>query len=211
MAESIRTILTMGPVIPVLTIERAEDAVPLAEALVKGGLRALEITLRTPAAFDAIAAIASGVAGAIVGAGTVLEPDQLQRAATAGVRFLVAPGLSETMARAAQISELPFLPGVATASEIMHGLELGLSHFKFFPAESAGGVKALAAFEGPFPNVSFCPTGGVTAKNARDYLALSNVSSVGGSWVAPKDAVLARDWSRIETLAREAAGLGHSK
>lgn len=208
-AVTVDEVMTTGPVIPVLTIERVQDAAPLARALVAGGLRVLEITLRTDCAPEAIAIIAHEVAGAIVGAGTVLNPADFDRAVEAGARFMVSPGLTEPLSAAArQAAAIPFLPGVATASEVMRGLDAGLTRFKFFPAEPSGGVETLKALHGPFPACRFCPTGGVTAASAPAYLALPNVLCVGGGWVAPTDAVRAGDWARITALARAAAALG---
>ena len=203
-------IMTAAPVIPVLVVEDAASAAPLARALAKGGLRALEVTLRTPAALAVIAAMAEAAPDAIVGAGTVLGPDDLKRAQDAGARFIVSPGLTPALARAAEEAHIPLLPGVATCGEIMAGLDLGLDHFKFFPAENIGGAPALKSIAGPFPKVRFCPTGGITLQSAPHYLALPNVACVGGSWMLPADAVAARDWGRVEALAREAAGLGRS-
>jgi 2-dehydro-3-deoxyphosphogluconate aldolase/(4S)-4-hydroxy-2-oxoglutarate aldolase len=195
-------------VIAVLVVERAEDAVPLARALTAGGVRTLEITLRTAAALDAIRAIAEEVEDVLVGAGTVLFPADARAAKAAGAGFAVSPGLTPDLAQAARDHGLPLLPGVATASEIMAGLELGFDRFKFFPAETAGGAAAVKAFAGPFARARFCPTGGITPSNAADYLALGNVACVGGSWLAPAEAVRAGDWARIEALARAAAALG---
>jgi len=207
----IRSILAAGPVIPVLVIEREDDAVPIARALLRGGVRVLEVTLRTGGAVSAIAAIAREVPDAIVGAGTLVSEEQASRAADAGARFLVSPGLTQTLARAAGSLRIPLLAGVATASDILRGIELNMSAFKLFPAEIAGGVGALKAFAGPFPGISFCPTGGITVQNAPSYLQLSNVACVGGSWLAPADAVAAKDWHRIEQLAREASALARSR
>jgi 2-dehydro-3-deoxyphosphogluconate aldolase / (4S)-4-hydroxy-2-oxoglutarate aldolase len=207
MSESIESFLTLGPVIPVLTIEHVEDAVPLARALVKGGLRVLEVTLRTPAALDAIRLIANDVEDAIVGAGTVLSEIDLKHAKEAGARFAVSPGLTKQFARSAVAAGLPLLPGVATASDIMRGLDLGLTYFKFFPAETSGGAAALKAFQGPFAHCRFCPTGGITLESAPRYLALPNVLCVGGTWIAPRELVKARDWAAIALRAREATRL----
>jgi len=204
MNGDIATILSRVPVIPVLTIARIEDAVPLARALVDGGLSVLEITLRTDAALDAISVIARDVPDAVTGAGTVLTLADLRCAREAGAQFAVSPGLAENLAAA---ERLPLLPGVATASEIMRGMERGLRHFKFFPAESSGGVAALKSFAGPFPDIHFCPTGGITAKSAPDYLALKNVMCVGGSWMVPQAMIAAQDWRGIAKLAAEAASL----
>ncbi len=208
MSENIESLLASGPVIPVLTIERVEDAVPLARALVKAGLRVLEVTLRTPVALDSIRLIANDIEDAVVGAGTVLNQTDLQRAKEAGARFAVSPGLTEQVARSAVAAGLSLLPGAATASDIMRGLELGLTRFKFFPAEASGGPAALKAFQGPFPNCRFCPTGGVTLENAPRYLALQNVLCVGGTWIAPRELVRAGDWAAIALRAREATRLG---
>jgi len=202
-----RELMALCPVIPVLTIERAEDAVPLARALVAGGLRVLEITLRTAAAIEAIERIAAEVEGAVTGAGTVLNAADWARAEKAGATFIVSPGLTDPLIAVAAQSPLAFLPGVATAGELMRGLDAGLTSFKFFPAETSGGAPALKALHGPFADVRFCPTGGITAKSAPDYLALPNVICVGGGWVAPADAVAAGDWARITELARAAFAL----
>jgi 2-dehydro-3-deoxyphosphogluconate aldolase/(4S)-4-hydroxy-2-oxoglutarate aldolase len=201
---SCRPYLTLCPVVPVLTIERAQDAVPLARALVAGGLKVLEVTLRTPAALEAMVRIATEVPEAVVSAGTVLTSDDLDRSAKAGARFAFSPGLADFMLESQSI---PIVPGVVTASEIMRGLAAGLDTFKFFPAVPAGGVGALKGFAGPFGGVAFCPTGGIGAGNAKDFLALPNVLCVGGSWVAPADSIAAGQWDRIEALARQAAGL----
>ena len=199
-------IMQTGPVIPVLVLERAADAAPMATALVAGGVRVLEVTLRTDAGLESIREM-SRVAGAIVGAGTVLNPRKLEQAVAAGARFIVSPGLTEGLVQAAQEAGVPLLAGVATGSEIMMGLELGLTRFKFFPAETSGGAAAVKAFGGPFGGVMFCPTGGISLANARSYLSLPNVACVGGSWLTPKAAVEAGDWAAVETLAREAAAL----
>ncbi len=199
----IGTIMRTAPVIPVIVIDDVAHAVPLAEALVAGGLPVLEVTLRTPAALDAIRAMKT-VEGALVGAGTVTGPAQLEEALEAGAEFIVSPGLTENLGRAAIASGVPFLPGIATAGDIMRGLDMGLTHFKFFPATAAGGIPALKALAAPFGQVCFCPTGGITRETASDWLALEPVLCVGGSWVAP---VGAPDPARIEALAREAAQL----
>jgi 2-dehydro-3-deoxyphosphogluconate aldolase / (4S)-4-hydroxy-2-oxoglutarate aldolase len=201
---SIDDIMSAGPVIAVLEVARAEDAAELAGALSRGGLKVIEITLRTPAALDVIRAM-SALPDVIIGAGTVLTPDHMNAALDAGARYIVSPGLTERLADAARAAHVPFLPGVATAGEIMRGLDMGLTRFKFFPAETSGGAAAVAAFAGPFKDVRFCPTGGIGSDIAPRYLHLANVVCVGGSWVAPKDAVADRDWARIETVARNAA------
>ena len=200
-------VMALCPVIPVLTIEKASDAVPLARALVAGGLKVLEITLRTPAAIEAIEAIAREVPGAVTGAGTVLNARDWARAEKAGAQFIVSPGLTDPLFAVAAGSALAFLPGVATAGELMRGLDAGLTSFKFFPAETSGGAPALKALYGPFADIRFCPTGGITAKTAPDYLALPNVVCVGGGWVAPNDAIESGDWGRITELARAASAL----
>lgn len=182
--NSVHDIMTLSPVIPVLTIEDAAWAQAIARALVAGGLRALEVTLRTPAGLEAIAEMAK-VEGAVVGAGTVLNPLDAQASLEAGAQFIVSPGLTEPLAKAALAADVAFLPGVATAGDIMRGLDLGLSHFKFFPAEAAGGRKALASLAAPFHQVRFCPTGGITPASAPDWLAMPSVLCVGGSWLVP--------------------------
>jgi 2-dehydro-3-deoxyphosphogluconate aldolase / (4S)-4-hydroxy-2-oxoglutarate aldolase len=195
-------------VIPVLTIEREADAVPLARALAEGGLRLVEVTLRSPAAPAAIAAIARELPHLVVGAGTVQRAGDIARAAAAGARFLTSPGMTAELTAAALASELPYLPGVATASEVMAARDLGISLMKLFPAEAAGGVAWLRALAPVFPGVAFCPTGGIDEFGAADYLALPNVPMVGGTWMAPREAVAAGDWPRIGRLAIRAAALG---
>ena len=199
-------ICALAPVIPVLVIEDASKAAALAQALVRGGLPALEVTLRTPAALDVIRAMAE-VAGGVVGAGTLLTPEDVRAAKRAGAKFGVSPGATERIIDACAAENLPLLPGAATATEVMILLEKGFTVQKFFPAEASGGAAALAAIGAPIPRVRFCPTGGVSMKNVRDYLSLPNVFCCGGSWVAPKAAVAAGDWAEIERLAREAAAL----
>lgn len=206
--DLLRPVLTRAPVVPVLIVDDAKSAVPLARALVAGGLTALEVTLRTSAALEAIRAIADEVEGADIGAGTVLTPAQLDACVKAGARFLVSPGCAPDLLEAAKDSPVPLLPGVATASEAMQIMERGYTHMKFFPAEQAGGAPYLKALSSPLADLRFCPTGGVSLKNAADYLSLPNVICVGGSWVAPKQAVVDGDWQTIENLAREAAMLG---
>ena len=196
----------LAPVIPVLVIEDAAKARPLARALVAGGLPVLEVTLRTPAALDAIREMAQ-VPGGVVGAGTLLTPDDVAAAKQAGARFGVSPGATDRLLDAVEAADMPLLPGAATASEAMALLERGYSVQKFFPAEANGGAPALKSIGAPIPQVRFCPTGGVSLKNASTYMGLSNTLCVGGSWVAPGDLVKAGDWAGIETLAREAASL----
>lgn len=201
------SVLDLAPVVPVVVIEDVADAVPLARALVAGGLPAVEVTLRTPAAPAAIRAVAAEVPEAVVGAGTVITPGQVDEAVAAGARFLVSPGWTDTLLEAMRASGVPFLPGVSTASEVVALLERGVREMKFFPAGAAGGTAYLKSLAGPLPQARFCPTGGIGPDSAPEYLALPNVGCVGGSWMLPADAVAARDWARVEALAREAAGL----
>jgi 2-dehydro-3-deoxyphosphogluconate aldolase/(4S)-4-hydroxy-2-oxoglutarate aldolase len=196
-----------GPVIPVIVIERADDAVPMARALFDGGVRVLEVTMRTPAALAAIAAIARSIPDVIVGAGTVRSDADARAALAAGARFAVSPGISPRVAAACREIGLALLPGVATASEVMLAADHGFRFLKFFPAAAAGGLGVLKAWASVFADISFCPTGGITAASAPDYLALANVKVVGGSWLTPPDALAAADWPRIAALAREAASL----
>lgn len=205
-SAAVEAVCRLAPVIPVLVVEAAEEAAPLARALIAGGLPALEVTLRTPAALEAIRAMA-GLPGGVVGAGTLLTPEDVRAAVAAGARFGVSPGATPRLLDAAAEAGLPLLPGAATASEVMALLERGHRVQKFFPAEAAGGAAALAALGGPLPQVAFCPTGGIGPANAPAYLALRNVLCVGGSWVAPKAMVAARDWAGITALARAAAAL----
>jgi 2-dehydro-3-deoxyphosphogluconate aldolase / (4S)-4-hydroxy-2-oxoglutarate aldolase len=202
------SVLDVVPVMPVVVVEDVASAVPLARALVAGGLPAVELTLRTPAALDAIRAIAAEVPEILVGAGTVLDPGQAKGAADAGARFLVSPGATPTLLAGMADTGLPFLPGTATVSEVMAVLEAGLTEMKFFPAEASGGVAFLKAVAGPVPAARFCPTGGITAASAPSYLALPNVGCVGGTWITLPNAVAAGDWARVEELARAAAALG---
>ncbi|QKZ21948.1 bifunctional 4-hydroxy-2-oxoglutarate aldolase/2-dehydro-3-deoxy-phosphogluconate aldolase [Streptomyces chartreusis] len=201
------SVLDLAPVVPVVVIDDPSDAVPLARALVAGGLPAIEVTLRTPAALEAIGAVAEAVPDAVVGAGTVITPEQVKLAVTAGARFLVSPGWTDLLLEAMRASGVPYLPGVSTTSEVVALLERGVREMKFFPAEAAGGTAYLKSLNGPLPQARFCPTGGIGPATAPDYLALPNVGCVGGSWMLPADAVAARDWGRVEALAREAAGL----
>lgn len=200
---TIAEIMQTAPVIPVIVVDEIEQAQPLARALVAGGLRVLEVTLRTPAALDAISAMRE-VDGAIVGAGTVTNQQELADAIAAGSEFIVSPGLTEPLGKAAIREDIPFLPGVATAGDVMRGLDLGLTHFKFFPAMAAGGLPALKALAAPFGQCRFCPTGGITLANAPEWLAFDPVLCVGGSWVAPRGPV---DKTNVSHLAREAADL----
>ncbi|MFE2375946.1 bifunctional 4-hydroxy-2-oxoglutarate aldolase/2-dehydro-3-deoxy-phosphogluconate aldolase [Streptomyces sp. NPDC059398] len=201
------SVLDLAPVVPVVVIDDAADAVPLARALVAGGLPAIEVTLRTPAALDAIRAIAAEVPEAVVGAGTVISSDGVTQAVAAGSRFLVSPGWSDRLLGAMTDSGVPFLPGVSTTSEVVQLLERGITGMKFFPAEAAGGTAYLKSLGGPLPQARFCPTGGISLTSAPSYLALPNVACVGGTWMLPADAMAARDWDRVELLARGAAAL----
>ncbi len=206
-AAAVDAILSKAPVLPVLAIDNIEDAVPLARALVDAGLPVLEVTLRTAVALDAIRAMVAAVPGAIVGAGTVLDAAQLTAVTDAGAKFAIAPGCTASLYAAAAAASIPFIPAIATASELMVGLEHGHRRFKFFPAESAGGIAALKSFSGPFADARFCPTGGIDAARAPNYLALPNVVTVGGSWMVPSDAIKARDWSRVAALAKACVAL----
>jgi 2-dehydro-3-deoxyphosphogluconate aldolase/(4S)-4-hydroxy-2-oxoglutarate aldolase len=199
-------VMSIQPVIPVIVIDDAADAAPLAEALVHAGLPVLEVTLRTPAALDAIR-VMHNVKGAIVGAGTVLSLADGRAAIARGARFIVTPGFSKALTVGLMADGSPVLAGVATSSDIMAGLEIGLDRFKFFPAEQAGGVAMLNAFGGPFGKIRFCPTGGITQQSAPSYLALPNVACVGGGWIAPKKLMAAKDWDGIARIAKEAAAL----
>jgi 2-dehydro-3-deoxyphosphogluconate aldolase / (4S)-4-hydroxy-2-oxoglutarate aldolase len=200
-------LVAYGPVIPVIVLDRVEDAVPLARALVDGGVRVLEVTLRTPAALACIEAIAREVPDAVLGAGTLRSADDVRAAKNAGCVFGVSPGYTSTIGDACRAAGLPLLPGVATASEVMAANADGLTFLKFFPATAAGGIPMLKALAGPFPDVAFCPTGGITAETAPQFLALPNVKVCGGSWLTPADAVAAGDWARITSLARTAGRL----
>lgn len=205
-----RAICELAPIVPVLVIEDAAQARPLAEALVAGGLPALEVTLRTPAALEAIRRMAE-VPGGVVGAGTLVTPEDVRAAKAAGARFGVSPGATDRLIAACEAEGLPLLPGAATASEAMRLLEMGYDMLKFFPAEASGGAPALKAIGAPLPQISFCPTGGVSPGNADTYLSLPNVVCAGGSWVAPREMVQAGDWAGIEALARTASRLGRAR
>ncbi|MEU3533848.1 bifunctional 4-hydroxy-2-oxoglutarate aldolase/2-dehydro-3-deoxy-phosphogluconate aldolase [Streptomyces murinus] len=207
LSSQVDSVLDLAAVVPVVVIAEVSDAVPVARALVGGGLRGVEVTLRTPAALEAIRAIAEEVPEAVVGAGTVITPGQVAAAVAAGARFLVSPGWTEGLLAAMRGCGVPFLPGVSTASEVVALLERGVREMKFFPAQAAGGTAYLRSLAGPLPQARFCPTGGIGPGNAAEYLALPNVGCVGGSWMVPADAVAAGDWARIEALARAAAGL----
>jgi 2-dehydro-3-deoxyphosphogluconate aldolase / (4S)-4-hydroxy-2-oxoglutarate aldolase len=201
----IEQFLCLSPVMPVVTIDDASLAVDLAGALVRGGIRVIEVTLRTPAALRAIEAISRAQSDIRVGAGTVLSVADLRAAADAGASFAISPGSTPSLLEAGRAAPIPYLPAVASASDLMNGIAAGYRFFKFFPAACAGGIPMLKSFAGPFPEVRFCPTGGITQSTARSYLELSNVLCVGGSWLSPAEAVAARDWTRIEALAAIAA------
>jgi len=202
------SLLDLVPVIPVVVVDSVSAAVPLARALVEGGLPVIELTLRTPVALEAIRAIADEVPEITVGAGTVVEPPQAKAAAAAGASFLVSPGATPALLDAMRDTGLPFLPGTATVSEVLAALEAGCTELKFFPAEASGGAAFLKGISTVVPAARFCPTGGITAASAPDYLALPNVGCVGGSWLTPAEAVAAGDWGRVRRLAAEAAALG---
>ncbi len=197
-------VLNTCPVMPVMVIQNLEDAVPLAQALVEGGIKVLEITLRTPIALDAVRLISQQVEGAIVGAGTITTSEQLKAAEAAGAVFAISPGLTPKLLAAAQEGNIALIPGISTLSELMLGMEYGLDHFKFFPAEAAGGIPMLKSIAGPVPYVTFCPTGGISPENYNSYLQLPNVACVGGSWLAPADVVKAKNWARVTELAKQA-------
>ena len=208
MGLPVNEIVKVAPVIPVMVVERIEDAVPLAQALYNGGLKVLEITLRTPCALDAITAMVENLpADAVIGAGTIITPADLEKAVKAGSTFLVSPGTTPALIEAAKASAVPLLPGVASPTEAMRLLVEGFTHQKFFPAEAAGGVPMLKSIGGPLPQITFCPTGGIARAKAPSYLALPNVACVGGTWMAPKELMKAGRWDEIERLAREAASL----
>lgn len=207
-APSDTSVLDLAPIVPVVVLHDAADAVPLARALVAGGLPAIEVTLRTAAALESVRAIAAEVPGAVVGAGTVISPQHVRDTVDAGARFLVSPGSTDALLEAMKESGVPFLPGVSTTSEVVALLERGVSDMKFFPAEAAGGTAYLKALSAPLPQARFCPTGGISLASAPSYLALPNVACVGGSWMVPGDAIAAKDWDRVARLAAEAAALG---
>ncbi|WP_313667137.1 bifunctional 4-hydroxy-2-oxoglutarate aldolase/2-dehydro-3-deoxy-phosphogluconate aldolase [Atlantibacter sp.] len=200
-------VMQSGPVIPVLVIEKVSQAVPLARALLAGGIKVLEVTLRTNCALDAIAQIAEQVPEAIIGAGTVISNHQFREVEAAGAKFVISPGVTDSLLRHAATREIPLIPGISTVSELMQGMDMGLTEFKFFPAEANGGVQAIKAVAGPFSAVRFCPTGGITPANARDYLALPNVVCVGGSWLATPQMLSEGDFDAIRQSAQHATNL----
>ena len=197
-------IFNLGPVVPVLVIKDVEHAVPLAKALIAGGIRVLEVTLRTDAALEVIAKIAKEVPEAIIGAGTVTNRTQLQQVTDAGAKFAISPGLTSDLLKAGNEGSIALIPGISSISELMTAADHGYTHLKFFPAEASGGVKALKAIGGPFPDIKFCPTGGISPSNYHDYLALPNVSCAGGSWLAPEDAMVNGEWNKITELTKQA-------
>jgi len=197
-------IFAAGPVVPVLVINDVEKAVPLAKALMEGGIKVLEVTLRTPAAIDVIKRIADEVPDSLIGAGTVTNAQQLKAVVEAGAKFAISPGMTADLLKAGMDADIPLIPGISSTSDLMKGKDAGYTHMKFFPAEASGGVKAIKSISGPFPDVTFCPTGGIGPNNYNDYLALKNVKCVGGSWLAPDDAIESGDWARITQLAKEA-------
>lgn len=201
---SAEEVFAQGPVVPVLVIKDVEHAVPLAKALMDGGINVLEVTLRTDVAIEVIRRIATELPEAMIGAGTVTNEEQLKQVEEAGAKFAISPGLTTSLLEAGKRSSVALIPGVSSISELMQGLDLGYTNLKFFPAEASGGIKALKSIGGPFPDVKFCPTGGIGPNNYLDYLALPNVKCAGGSWLAPDDAVEAGDWGRITELAKAA-------
>lgn len=208
MSITLKEIVEIAPVVPVMVIDNLDDAVPLATALYNGGLKVLEITLRTPIALDAIKAMVKALPGdAVIGSGTVITPEDLAASVNAGVKFMVSPGTTPALVAAAKACAVPLLPGIATPSEAMNLYTQGFHYLKFFPAEAAGGVAMLKSIGGPLPQITFCPTGGIDANKARSYLALPNVRCVGGTWMAPKNLIADKKWDEIEVLAREAANL----
>lgn len=199
-----KDLFKITPVVPVMVIERLEDAVPMAEALMAGGIRLLEVTLRSEVALSAIERLRERVPKAIVGAGTVTTPAQLQQVKAAGAQFAISPGVTDDLLRAGAHGDVPLIPGIATISELMMARDIGYDHLKFFPAEAAGGTAMLKSIAGPFPDISFCPTGGIHQDNYREYLALPNVRCVGGSWILPKAAINAGDWTAVTAAAKAA-------
>lgn len=200
--DRVRSVLNASRLVPVIAINHPDEALPLCQALVNGGIRVLEITLRTPYGLKAIEQVRKAIPDAWVGAGTVTSIAQYREVASAGAQFVITPGVTESILEFGVTSEVPLLPGIATISELMMGYNLGYRDFKFFPAEVSGGIPALKAFAGPFPDVSFCPTGGIRRDTAKDYLALDNVAAVGGTWLTPSDLVASGDWARISEIAR---------
>lgn len=199
-----KDLFAMGPIVPVLVIDKVEDALPIAEALLAADIKVLEVTLRTTAALDVIETIAKELPEAVVGAGTVTNRELLQRSVDAGSKFAISPGLTKDLLKAGNEGDIALIPGISSISELMDGIDFGYDHFKFFPAEASGGVKAIQSIGGPFPDIRFCPTGGINIKNVRDYLALKNVMCCGGSWLVSDDIVRNKNWSEITNLAKQA-------
>ncbi|GAA9322092.1 bifunctional 4-hydroxy-2-oxoglutarate aldolase/2-dehydro-3-deoxy-phosphogluconate aldolase [Helicobacter pylori] len=204
MQDKIIEVLQISPIVPVVVIEDIKDAVPLAQSLIEGGIHIIEVTLRSSCALEAIELIAKNVPKMRVGAGTILNPTQLEQAQNRGAEFLISPGLTITLLEHAKKKDMPLIPGVSSSSEVMQALELGYHALKFFPAEYCGGVKLLNAFNGPFKGVKFCPTGGISADNMRSYLNLENVLCVGGSWLTPKDLIKNKEWDKITEICKRA-------
>lgn len=202
-----KELFAMGPIVPVLVINKVEDALPIAEALLAADIKVLEVTLRTPSALDVISTIAKELPEAIVGSGTVTNRQQLQQSIDAGAKFAISPGLTKDLLQAGNECDIALIPGISSISELMDASDYGYDHLKFFPAEASGGVNAIKSIGGPFPDIKFCPTGGINVNNVRDYLALSNVSCCGGSWLVPNSAVENKNWSEITKLAKEAIKL----
>jgi 2-dehydro-3-deoxyphosphogluconate aldolase/(4S)-4-hydroxy-2-oxoglutarate aldolase len=202
-------LFAMGPIVPVLVIKDVEDALPIAEALLAADIKVLEVTLRTPAALDVISIIAKHLPEAVVGAGTVTNRELLQRSADAGAKFAISPGLTKDLLQAGKEGDIALIPGISSISELMDGIDAGYDHLKFFPAEASGGVKAIQSIGGPFPDVKFCPTGGINLNNVRDYLALPNVACCGGSWLVSDEIVKNKNWQEITRLAKQV--LSHVK
>ncbi|RHW77049.1 bifunctional 4-hydroxy-2-oxoglutarate aldolase/2-dehydro-3-deoxy-phosphogluconate aldolase [Colwellia sp. RSH04] len=199
-----KDLFAMGPIVPVLVIDKVEDALPIAEALLKANINVLEVTLRTSAALDVISCIAKELPEAIIGSGTVTNRSQLQQSYDAGAKFAISPGLTKDLLQAGNEGEIALIPGISSISELMDGADYGYDHMKFFPAEASGGVKAIKSIGGPFPDIKFCPTGGINLNNVRDYLALSNVMCCGGSWLVTNETIQNRNWQDITKLANEA-------
>jgi len=199
-----KELFAMGPIVPVLVIKDVEDALPIAKALLEAGVKVLEVTLRTPAALDVIKEIATNLPEAVVGAGTVTNGEMLQKSIEAGAKFAISPGLTKDLLQAGNEGDCALIPGISSISELMDAIDYGYDHVKFFPAEASGGVKAIKSIGGPFPDIRFCPTGGINLNNVRDYLALPNVSCCGGSWLVPDDVVERKEWSKITELANQA-------
>ena len=199
-----KELFALGPIVPVLVIKKVEDALPIAEALLTAGIKVLEVTLRTAAAIDVISIIAKELPEAVIGAGTVTNAEQLQRTYDAGAKFAISPGLTKDLLTAGNNGKIALIPGISSISEMMDGIDLGYDHLKFFPAEASGGVKVIKSISGPFPDIKFCPTGGINVNNVRDYLALPNVACCGGSWLVTDEIVETKNWTGITILAKQA-------